>query len=415
MANDEQLDRRGFLKQAAAAGAAAAWSARPALGKADANDRVGVGVIGCGAMGTTHLEALTALREKHWVDIVAVSDVFDKRLDAAKARTGAEAFRDYRKLLDRKDVDAVVIATPDHWHASMSIAAAEAGKDVYCEKPMTHWKDLQEAKDVVAAIARNKRVMQVGTNGLSDSQFEQAAEQIAAKTLGKLIRAQASDQRNGPIAVYSPKTNDPQAEPGKTLDWDQWLGPAPKHAYEPGRYFAFRSFWDYSGGIATDFFPHMLTPLVAVMDLGFPKRAAASGGLYYWNDGREVPDVFDLMLEYPAGPTIHLAGGLANDSNFPMQIQGQRATLTFGGSGFAIDPQFSADSHAKRAEVKTTRPGSLDEHWRDFLTAVHTRKKPRAHELHGYHVMAALHMGVRSFREGKVFEFDAEKEEARAV
>jgi predicted dehydrogenase len=409
------FDRRAFLKQTAAGGAALAWAASPALAKAGASERLGVAVIGCGAMGSAHLETLIALRDKGWVNIVAVCDVFDKRLEAAKKRSGAKAFGDYRRVLELKDVDAVAIATPDHWHVPMTIAAAAADKDIYCEKPMTHWKDLQEAKDVVAAIARNKRVMQVGTNGLSDSQFEQAAERIAAKALGKLIRAQASDQRNGPISVYSPKTNDPDAQPGKSLDWDQWLGSAPKREYESGRYFAFRSFWDYSGGVATDFFPHLLTPLVAIMGLTFPKRVAASGGLYYWKDGREVPDVFDLVLEYPAGPTIHLAAGLANDSNFPMQIQGQRATLTFGGNGFAIDPQMSAAGQAQREEIKSTRPGSLEEHWRDFLTAVHTRKKPRSHELHGYHVMTALHMGVRSYREGKVFEFDAEKQEARAL
>lgn len=413
MATQGGMNRRGFLHGAAAG--AAMTVAAPGFISAKAAERVTVGVIGCGGMGGAHLNTLVNLRKQGLVQIGAVCDVFENRREAAKTLTGAPAFKDFRQVLDLKGIDAVVIATPDHWHAPITIAAAEAGKDVYCEKPMTYWKDLAEPKKVVEAIARHKRVMQVGTNGISDSQYEQAAEKIAAGALGKLIRAQASDIRNGPIGCYSPKTNDPAAVPGKTLDWDSWLGPAPKRPYEPGRYFAFRSFWDYSGGVCTDFFPHLLTPLIKMMNLTFPKRVVASGGRYYWDDGREIPDIFNLLIEYPTGPSIYLCGGLANDSNFPMQIQGQQATLTFGGPGFILEPQRSAGNQAEREEVKRKRPGSLEEHWKDFLNCVHTRQKPRSHEIHGYHVMVALHMGVRSFLEGKVFEFDPQKEQARAL
>jgi predicted dehydrogenase len=406
------MNRRNFLKGTATA---AALAAAPAVVRAEAAKRVTVGVIGCGAMGITHLNTLVDLGNKGLVSVAAVCDVFENRQKAATKLAEAKAVKDFRRVLDMKDFDAVVVATPDHWHAPIAIAAAEAGKDVYCEKPMTHWKDLNDAKKVVEAIARNKRVMQVGTNGLSDSQYEQAAEKIAAGALGKLIRAHASDLRNGPIGCFSPETNDPAAQPGKTLDWDLWLGPAPKRPYEPGRYFAFRSFWDYSGGVCTDFFPHLLTPLVQMMGLKFPKRAVASGGRYYWNDGREIPDVFNLSIEYPAGPSIYLVGGLANDTNFPMQIQGQQATLTFGGAGFTVDPQRAAANQAEPQETKRDRPGSLEEHWKDFLGSIESRKKPRSHEVLGYQVMVALHMGVRSFLEGKVFEFDAGKEQVRAL
>jgi len=413
LAGTSDMNRRGFLKGTAAATALAVSA--PAVIRAEAAKRVTVGVIGCGAMGITHVNTLVELGNQGLVNVAAVCDVFENRRSTAAKFAPAKAVKDFRRLLDMKDIDAVVVATPDHWHAAITIAAAEARKDVYCEKPMTHWKDLNDAKKVVEAIARNKRVMQVGTNGLSDSQYEQAAEKIAAGALGKLIRAQASDLRNGPIGCFSPGTNDPAAQPGKTLDWDLWLGPAPKRPFEPGRYFAFRSFWDYSGGVCTDFFPHLLTPLVKMMGLKFPKRAVASGGRYYWNDGREIPDVFNLSIEYPAGPSIYLVGGLANDANFPMQIQGQQTTLTFGGAGFSLDPQRAAGNQAEPQEVKRERPGSLEEHWKDFLSAIESRKKPRSDEILGYHVTAALHMGVRSFLEGKVFEFDAAKEQARAL
>lgn len=415
MNDQREITRRRFLKGTTTASAALALSAGPALAQGGASERVTVGVIGCGGMGSGHIGTLLGLRQQGLVNIAAVCDVFDKRLEAAKARTGAKPFRDFRKLLDLKEIDAVLIATPDHWHAPITIAAADAGKDVYCEKPMTYWKNLQDPRDVVDAIARNKRVMQVGTNGISDTSYEQAAGRVRAGELGALIRAQASDLRNGPIGVYSPKSNDPAAVPGKTLDWDMWLGPAPKRPYEPGRYFAFRSFWDYSGGVCTDFFPHILTPLISVMGLEFPKRVAATGGRYFWDDGREIPDIFNLLIEYPSGPSIYLAGGLANDVNFPMQIAGQRATITFGGPGFIIDPQRSAGNQAKREEVARKRGGSLEAHWKDFLNSIHTRKKPRSHEIHGYHVMTALHMAVRSYLEGKVFEFDAEKERVRTL
>lgn len=409
------LDRRHFLKSTALAGAALTLPSTPAVTREKAGDRVNVAVVGCGGMGNAHLGALLSLRGQGLVNIRAVCDVFTNRLEAARHRTGAEGFKDYHRVLDLKDVDAVLIATPDHWHAPITIAAAEAGKDVYCEKPMTYWKDLGDARRVVEAIARNKGVMQVGTNGISDSQYEQAEEVIRAGRLGKLIHAQASDLRNGPIGLYSPASNDPAAEPGKTLDWDMWLGPAPKRSYEPGRYFAFRSFWDYSGGVCTDFFPHLLTPLISAMGLQFPRRVTASGGRYFWDDGREVPDIFNLLIEYPSGPSVYLVGGLANDTNLPMLIRGQRATLTFGGPGFTVEPQQSAGNQEKREEVARKRPGSLEEHWKDFLKCIRTREKPRSHEIHGYHVMAALHMAVRSYLEGKVLEFHPEREEVIAV
>ena len=409
------ISRRTFIRASSAAGAALALTARQAAAAEGANDRVTVAAIGCGGMGSGHIGTLLELRDQGRVNIAAVCDVFTHRLEAAAARTGARALKDYRDVLALPEVDAVLIATPDHWHAPITIAAAGAGKDIYCEKPMTYWKDLGDARRVVEAVARNGRVMQVGTNGISDGRYEQAAQVIESGLLGRLIRAQASDQRNGDIGVYSPRSNDPAAVPGQTLDWDMWLGPAPKRPYEPGRYFAFRSFWDYSGGVGTDFFPHLLTPLLSIMGLGFPKRVAASGGLYYWDDGREVPDIFTMVAEYPGGPSITLVGGLASDTNFPMQVQGQQATLTFGDPGFVIEPQRSAGNQAERAEVVRQRPGSLAEHWLDFLNSIKTRTKPRSHEVHGYHVMAALHMAVRSFREGRVFEFDPEREEARPL
>lgn len=412
-----ELDRREFLKlsTASALGTAAfTASAIPAMAQ---NDRpLRVAAIGCGGMGNLHLSTLMRLKEAgEPVEIVAVCDVYDVRLQAAAQRTGAEPYRNYKDVLARPDVDAVSIATPDHWHAPIAVDALNAGKDVYCEKPMTHWKSLDEPKAIVKAVANNGRVLQVGTQGMSDDVWDIVGERIREGALGGLVHAQASDMRNGPIGVYSPLSNDGRAQPGVNLDWDMWLGPAPKVPWEPGRYFAFRSFWDYSGGTGTDFFPHILTPLIYAMGLTFPHRVTASGGLYQWDDGRQVPDIFTALIEYPNGPSVLLVASLSTDARLPMVIRGKNATATFEGPGAVIRPQSAAGDAAKYEELARTRGASLDEHWRDFLRCCRTREKPRSNELLGYYVMTALHMAIHSYLEGRTYEFDPTTETAKPV
>jgi predicted dehydrogenase len=404
-----QVDRRDFLKLSAstALGAAALGTA----GLAQGPKPLRVGLIGVGGMGNAHLGTLQRLKEAgEAVEIAAVCDVYKLRLDSAAQRTGAQAYSDYRELLTRRDIDAVGIATPDHWHARIAVDAMNAGKDVYCEKPMTYWGSLDEPKAVVKALEANKRVLQVGTQFMSDDIYALVHERIAAGALGGLVHAQATDMRNGPIGLYSPLSGDGQAKPGENLDWDMWIGSAPKVPWNPGRYFAFRAFWDYSGGTGTDFFPHILTPLVRSMGLSFPHRVTASGGLYQWDDGREVPDIFTALIEYPGGPSVMLSASLSTDAGLPMVIRGKNATLTFEGPGAVIRPQGSAGEAAKYEEIARTRGFSLDEHWKDFLNCVRTREQPRSPAQLGYHVMTALHMGIRSYREGRTFEFDPDTE-----
>lgn len=416
------MDRRRFLKQSvsAAAGAAtlaATVSARRSVAqgrKPSPNDIVGVGVIGCGGMGSGHLRKLVSMhKQNEMVRPVAVCDVWEKRLNAAVRTSGAKPYKDYRNLLEDKDVDAVCIATPHHWHAKMTIAAAEAQKDIYCEKPMTHWKSLKDTQRVVEAVARNDRVMQVGTNGMSDSIWDQTRERVRAGALGQLIHAQASDMRNGYISVYDPTRSDPDAIPGENLDWDMWLGPAPKRDWYPGRFFSFRVYWDHAAGVASDFFPHILTPLVYVMDLKFPRRVVSSGGNYAHDDGRETPDIVTINIEYPGGPSILLLGGVANGDDLPKKIRGTKGTLTYESPGAVIEPERATNKDGEREEIERQEDGSLEGHWRDFLQCVKTREKPRSNEVIGYHVMTALHMGIHSFLKGRAMEFDEKKEKAR--
>jgi predicted dehydrogenase len=415
-----ERSRRDFLRDAAAL-ASVTILAKSVFG---ANDSLGVGVVGCGGMGGAHIGTVRRMKEQgEQVDLVAVCDVWEKRLEGAAKGTGAKPYKDYRKLLEDKSVDAVCIATPDHWHAKIAVDAREAGKDVYCEKPMTYWKSLDEPKKIVSTLKRTKRVLQVGTQGMSDSIWEQVAELIKADEIGILIHAQAADMRTGHWSVLCgcEKDIDPDAKPGVNLDWDMWLGwqfgLAPKRPWDPSRFFAFRIFWDYSGGIGTDWFPHLLTPLIRAMGLGFPKRVTASGGLYLpehkvrW----EVPDIFQMLIEYPNGPSVLLIASLGNNWGLPMLIRGSKATLVFEGPGAVIYPQREIVGDRPKKEVARKRGASLEEHWRDFLKSMRTREQPRSNAVLGYYVMTALHMGVRSYIEGRAMEFDEKTETVKAL
>jgi len=413
------MDRRGFLKQSAATAAGAAALAavstrRASAKKPSANEIINIGVIGCGGRGMTHVRRLVRMGQGgDPVRVVAVCDVWEKRLEEAVAYSGAKPYKDYRKLLENKDVDAVCIATPHHWHARMILDSAEAEKDIFCEKPMTHWKSFEDPVRVMKAVARYKRVMQVGTNGMSDSIWEQTRKRVLAGALGQLIQAQASDMRNHYIDVYDPRRRDPDAKPGVNLDWEMWLGPAPKRRWDPGRFFAFRVFWDYASGITTDFFPHLLTPLVWVMGLRYPKRVVSSGGLYHYHDGRQTPDIITVSIEYPGGPSVLLMGSVVNDTNLPKRIRGTKATLTYGGPGAVIEPQRYLNPNGKREEIKRVRGESLDEFWREFFNCVKTRQKPRSNEIVGCHVTMALNMAVHSYLKGRAMEFDPKRERPR--
>jgi predicted dehydrogenase len=403
-----QFDRREFIKLSTA-GALASTT----LGAVTAQQAgpIRVGFVGCGGMGNAHLGTLQRLKESgEAVEIAAVCDVYKLRLDDAARRTGAKPYANYKDVLARDDIDVVGIATPDHWHAQIAVDALKAGKDVYCEKPMTYWGKLEEPQAIVKAVADNKRVLQVGTQFMSDDIYPLVNERIKAGAIGGLVHAQAGDLRNGDIGVYSPRSNDGQAKPGENLDWDMWLGSAPKVPWDPGRYFAFRSFWDYSGGTGTDFFPHILTPLVATMGLTFPRRVTASGGLYQWDDGRQVPDIFTVLIEYAGGPSVALTASLSTDAGIPMLIRGKNATVTFEGPGAVVRPQASAGAAAQYEEIPRTRGFSLDEHWKDLLNCVRTRQQPRSHAQLGYYVMTALHMGIRSYQEGRALIFDPDTE-----
>jgi predicted dehydrogenase len=393
-----------------AAGRAVRAAARPA-GVLGANDRIRLGVIGCGSLGQNHhipkLLELSRDRELN-VELAAVCDIYEPRKQKAREMSGAELFHDYRAMLDRPDIHGVIIVTPDHWHARMTLDAMEAGKDVHVEKPMTlRW---EEAREVYRASQRLKRVVQVGAEGTSRDVFWQANRLIRDGKLGKVVWATAGVYRNVPQGDWNYRI-EPECTP-RTLDWDAFLGPAPKRPFDPERFFRFRKYWDYSGGVATDLIAHVLSSLQVAIGPEFPRRVSAAGGLYV-RDDRETPDTFSMQVEYPSGYMATLFCTQTTESGVEMAVRGTHATLTFGGrerrNQVIVTPERAYQRDAAEIVVSAE---PRDDHDVNFIKCMRTRAEPHCPPKMGYQVMVALDLANRSWREGKMYTFDAAKEEA---
>jgi predicted dehydrogenase len=300
--------RRNFLKKLGATGAVAALSplafsqestARQFLERegyqSSQNDStIRLALIGAGIMGTE--DTNTALRHSN-VELVAVCDLYKGRLDAAKQRWGNHLFvtQDHHELLKRNDVDAVIIATSDHWHKQISIDAMNAGKHVYCEKPMVH--SVKEGMDVINAWKKSGKVMIVGSQGVSSLGNEKAKELLAAGAIGDLIYAEGFWARMSPEGAWQyaiPKDGSEQ-----TVDWKRYISNTNSRAWDPLRFFRWRNYLDYGTGMSGDLFVHLFSSLHFITNSYGPNKISAMGGLRYWKDGREVPDVLLGTFDYP--------------------------------------------------------------------------------------------------------------------
>ncbi len=274
------------------------------------SEKLRLGVIGAGIMGTNNLE--TALKTGFF-SLAGVCDLYNGHLDRVKEVYDASLFvtRDYQELLARPDIDAVVVATTDHWHDRISIAAMEAGKAVYCEKPMVHkW---EEGMAVIAAEKKHKAKFQVGSQRVSSIVTEKAAELFAAGEIGQLILAEAWYDRQSANGAW--QYSIPRDASAQTVDWDRYLGDAPKVPFDPVRFFRWRNYQDYGTGVAGDLFVHLFSALHRVTGSAGPERVFSTGGLRYWKDGRDVPDVILALFDYPEAPT-HPAFNLQMRVNF---------------------------------------------------------------------------------------------------
>ena len=238
--------------------------------------------------------------------------------------------KDYRRLLECKDIDAVLIATPDHWHARMSIDAMEAGKDVYCEKPMTHTID--EARRVSETVKRTKQVFTVGVQSTADPRWKMANQMITEGKIGHVMQGQTSYYRNSNVGQWRYYALSKDMNP-KTVDWKMFLGTdfglAPDMPFNRAKYAQWRCYWDFGGGMYTDLFVHQLTHLIQAMGVRFPRRVVGAGGLYLEYDGRDVPDVATVVADYDEGCQVLISATMCNDVQLPEVIRGHTATIRF--------------------------------------------------------------------------------------
>ncbi|MBI4556353.1 MAG: Gfo/Idh/MocA family oxidoreductase [Candidatus Hydrogenedentes bacterium] len=417
---DGKPTRREFIREtglAAASVAVGAITARRAYG---ANDRIGVGVIGCGGRGTHHLGVLERLKTNGVnVDTVAVCDTYRPRLQRAADKYKAKAYMDHRELLADPNVDLVCIATPDHHHGYAAIDAVRAGKDVYCEKPVTHWRQFELTKKLCGEVQKSGRVFQLGSQGMSDNAWRQARKLIEDGAIGKPIHAECGYFRVGDWGERGMPIDDPNVQPGPDLDWAAFLGDSPKRPFEVSRYFRWRMYEDYAGGPCTDLFPHSLTPVVYMLSVTMPSTVVATGGKFRYEE-REVPDTFNMLIDYPENITIALLGTQGNaypgtgfrgaGGRVPV-IRGWERTLTLQGDNIAVMAEGGSDKPEKLIPIEYGE--NIDNHWQNLFSCCRTREKTHSPMDLAFHVQTALQMGYLSWRDGKTARFNSTKQKIR--
>ncbi len=423
------VSRRTFLKTAAMTAGALGFGGLIPSRVLGANDRINFGMIGVGGMGFGHVNSLLSRAGEDNITIGAASDCWQRRINRTltaceNAGHKAEGYLDYRKLLDNKDIDAVLIATPDHWHSKISIEAMDAGKHVYCEKPMT--LTCEQAIEVRNAVRKYKKVFQVGPNFTAEDQFWKARDIIREGRIGKVTWAQGAYNRNprSDGAFGSLGTTNESAGPHMAgddyVDWDTWLGwkqgLAPRIPWNPDHFFRFRRYFRYNGGVATDLIYHRLAPLLIALageNGEYPKRVTANGGLYLQKDGREVPDVFTMTVDYPSEKTVFLESVLTNDTQISTKIYGQYGTIEFTGNPrITVQNPYQNEFRERNGgydylEVHAQNGRDLEGNFIDVI-----RQGGRLHcnvDL-GATTMIAIKMAVESYRQNKTFLWDAEKE-----
>jgi predicted dehydrogenase len=353
MSKHSTKSRRSFIKKAL--GTAVISSAAPSLfaspkkqvtlqsenflaKKYSANDQVNIAVIGAGIMGFNNLETSTKIPG---VKLVGVCDLYTGRLDHAKEVYGKDIFttKNYKEILDRKDIDAVIVATSDHWHDRISMDAMNKGKHVYCEKPMVH--KLEEGADVIATQKKTGKVFQVGSQGVSSIVTDKARELFESGVIGQLILVETWNDRQGGNGAW--QYSIPTDAKAGTVDWEAFLGDAPKVAYDPVRFFRWRNYQDYGTGMAGDLFVHLFSRLHAVTNSKGPNRIYSTGALRYYKDGRDVPDIICGLYDYPATDK-HPAFNLQMRVNFVsgdgggsrLRLVGSDGVLTLTGSSVKV-------------------------------------------------------------------------------
>ena len=415
---DSTLNRRAFIRATAqAAVAVSALSAAPYVARGQvlgANSKLGVGFIGVGGRGRSHVNTVKRLiLGGEPLQITAVCDAWQFRREEVAQQAKAKAYARHQELLADPNVDVVCIATPDRLHVPQALDAIRAGKDVYCEKPMGHWSQTALSKAFCQETKRLKRVVQIGNQGNSSRAWQIVGELVRQGVVGRPQIVQAGYFRDGDWGERMP-IPDRTARPGPELDWEGFLGDAPKVPFTVDRFFSWRKYLDYAGGPCTDLFPHVITPFVGILGLDFPSLAVASGGIFKYDTyDREVPDTFNLCLDYPDRLSVTLVCTLANECQTEPSIRGDEGTITLQGPVWELG--FDSVTVVPRKGQPTKIPGDKSDsvlaHWKNFLSCVRSRQQPVADVEFGYRVQVALNMALLGFLQTKVATFNRAQEE----
>lgn len=404
-----------------------------------ANDRINLAFVGNGMqfLGLLQRGFQPRKDKKGDFEYAAVCDVWEPRLKYAQEKTKAEkTYRDYREVIQRADIDGVVVAVPDHWHYAIAREAMLSGKDVYLEKPMTYTID--EAAKLNDLVNQTKRILQVGGSGPSTRLYWKVNEFIKAGKMGKILWGLISYNRNTDTGMWDYPIPGIGSEPWpnaefseKNCDWKMWLGSARKRPLSAERYFRWRKFWDYSGGNAGDLLYHRLGAMSAMIGFDFPTRVVGAGGIYVQKN-REVPDTYMTMVEYPGDYCINMISCMGNEQSAPISIYGNWGTLQIvqermqagDAMGDLTRPRGGRpgrevavikaertflnkfkEANEGKTEI-TIEPVESEDLADNWLDSMRTREKPIYDVLRGYQVMVAIKLGVDSYREGRVMTFD---------
>ena len=439
------LNRRTFLKTASIAAAGTkleliAAAQQEAGQKRSANDNLQIALIGAGIQGQG--DTKVAL-EVPGTKLVAVADCYDGRLAHAKELWGNDVFttRDYREILARKDVDAVIIATPDHWHKQAAVDAMKAGKDVYCEKPMIHL--YSDGPEIIETAKSTNRIIQVGSQRVSSIVYAKAKELLEAGAIGKLNLVTARWDRDSSIGAWNYSI--PLDASTETCDWPRFEGTAPKMAFNAERFFQWRKWKDYGSGVAGDLFVHLFSGTHFITSSKGPTRAMATGGLRFWKDGRDVPDVMLALFDYPEGfnlslhvnfidggeesegflftgseGTMEIAGNTVRVNRTPLEKEPGYTVSTFTN---AMQKEYIAKYREKYPIVHPSGPppssieeyaapkGYLDsyDHFHNFFNSVRTRKPVVEDAVFGFRAAGAALLSNLSMEKGNVVGWDPNK------
>jgi predicted dehydrogenase len=440
------LTRRDFMRigvGSVAVGAAAnvtllnpapVWGAGRAVAP---SDRVRFASIGTGTRGC---ELLQASLDVPGIECVAACDLYDSRHEAARESVQKQvpATRNYREILDRKDVDAVIVAVPDHQHRRVVLDACAAGKDVYCEKPMSH--NVEDGFVMVDAVRKNNRILQVGSQRVSSIVYAKARELYAAGALGEVFYIEGSSDRNSASGAWvypiPPDANE------LTIDWNEFLVDAPKRPFDAARFFRWRCFSDYGEGLPGDLFVHLMSGIFFISGMNeVPQRAQSSGGLFRWKDGRDFPDLVETLYDFP-NLRVALRCNLNNAGGEPIRFCGTKGTMEINGQTLTFVPQDDSpkpetystrgwparlrnqylaqwaaehplppprDYQAIEAETFTAPAGydDVSAHQANFFDAVRTRKPVVENEEFGNHAAIGCHLANYAYFKKTIATWDA--------